>query len=348
MISFEKATLERLVVHAVGNRANDEKLHLSAAPYVLNSDISPVLLKYFTHSFKQTPYFVFSDEQGLYNNVVYQQVSAIFEDATNNLYSASCEIAKHLFEVTTHPNIKSGHLYVCYMKDCFVDGTQTDCVGIFKSETKQTYMKVFAQQENFVINTDEGIDINKLDKGAIIFNKDKEEGYVVAVVDNVSKGTEAVYWTDDFLSLMQRQDAYFKTDNLLNIYKTFVKDQVPQQYDVSLIDQADLLNRADDYFHNNKNFNSQKFNEQVFANDDLAQNFEAYKRTYQTENSMQIDDDFMMSEEALKKASRYLRSVIKLDKNFTIYVHGQRNMVEVGEDENNGLKYYKFFFKKEL
>ena len=347
MVSFEKATLEKLVLHHVGNKANDEKLHLGTAPYVLNNDISPILLKYFTNSFKPSQYFVFSDEEGFNNNFVYSQVENIFSDVTNNLYDASCEIAKHLFNVTTHPNIKAGHLYVTYFQGCYIDGQQTDAVGIFKSENLDTYLKIYPKNEDFEIQTDEGININKLDKGCIVFNKDKEDGYVVSVVDNISKGTQAVYWTDDFLGLMQRQDAYFKTDNVLNIYKSFVKDELPKKYDISMMQQADFLNRADEYFRTNKNFNTENFNEKVLGDDSLCESFHDYKQTYETENGFHIDDDFIMSEEALKKASRYLRSIIKLDKNFTIYVHGQRDMVELGEDKNNGLRYYKFFFKKE-
>lgn len=45
--------------------------------------------------------------------------------------------------------------------------------------------------------------------------------------------------------------------------------------------------------------------------------------------------------------TRYLRSVIKLDKNFTLYIHGRRDRVEVGEDEERGLRYYKLYFEKE-
>jgi hypothetical protein len=53
--------------------------------------------------------------------------------------------------------------------------------------------------EGFEIESEKGVNINKLDKGCLIFNTEKEKGYIVAVVDNTNKGADAQYWVDDFL-----------------------------------------------------------------------------------------------------------------------------------------------------
>ena len=42
-----------------------------------------------------------------------------------------------------------------------------------------------------------------------------------------------------------------------------------------------------------------------------------------------------------------MKSVIKLDKNFHIYVHGESNMSEKGYDQARQLNYYKLFFREE-
>ncbi|MBP3253158.1 MAG: nucleoid-associated protein [Bacteroidales bacterium] len=347
MMTCDDAALERLVLHRVGNKANNEPLHLSKAPYVLNSDISAVLLKYFTTPFKGSQYYVFSDERGLNNNKIYAAADKIFENPQQNLYEQSCEIARNLYDASLHPNIKAGELYVTYLQGCYFDGEILDAVGIFKSETRQTYLKIYPQGDDFSIESDDGIDINKLDKGCLIFNKDRDDGYVVATVDTVSRGGEAVYWTDDFLNLMQRQDSYFNTDNMLNICKNFVTDYLPQEYEMTRVDQADLLNRNQEFFKENKNFDTDTYTQKVFGDDEFSGQFRKFKQLYEEENQMQLQDNFIMNEQALKRASRYLRSVIKLDKNFTIYIHGKRERVETGEDEQKGLRYYTFYFDKE-
>lgn len=347
MMTCQDATLDRLVLHRIGNKANNESLHLSKAPYILNNDISGVLLKYFTTPFKSSQYYVFSMEGNAIKNTVYNQVSLIFDDPKENLYSASCEIARHLFDVSLHPNIKAGELYVTHLENCYLDGEILDAVGIFKSETRQTYLKIYPQGEDFSIESDDGIDINKLDKGCIIFNKEKDDGYVVATVDTISRGNEAVYWVDEFLNLVQRQDSYFKTDNMLNVCKDFVTEYLPQEYEMTRLDQVDFLNRNQDFFKDNKSFNTDTYSEQVFGDDTYKDDFIRFKQQYERENGIELQDDFTLNDEALKRASRYLRSVIKLDKNFTIYIHGKRDRVEVGEDTERQMKYYKFYFDKE-
>ena len=49
----------------------------------------------------------------------------------------------------------------------------------------------------------------------------------------------------------------------------------------------------------------------------------------------------------MKKQARVFKSVLKLDKNFHIYIHGDRNRIERGVDEQ-GRKYYKIYYDQEL
>ena len=58
-----------------------------------------------------------------------------------------------------------------------------------------------------------------------------------------------------------------------------------------------------------------------------------YKSPYAKEHDVDFADDFAISESAVKKQARTLKSVIKLDKNFHIYIHGDRNLIEQGEDK---------------
>ena len=49
----------------------------------------------------------------------------------------------------------------------------------------------------------------------------------------------------------------------------------------------------------------------------------------------------------MKKEFKVFKSVIKLDKNFHLYVHGRRDLIERGFDDDKGKKYYKVFFDNE-
>jgi len=333
-----------IVIHQVGNRILGEDLVLSRSCLRVSYDISSLLSNFFTSSFKSNEYFNLTHETDLKFNEVNGFISEIFANP-DVLLEQSVNLAKHLYEKSTHPKIKGGEFYTVYFKDCILNGETVDAVGLFKSENKDTFLKVFQTGDGFGIESDQGININKLDKGCLIFNTDKDNGYVVAVVDNTNKGTEAQYWIDDFLHVRQRKDEYYNTQQLLTMTKSFVTKELPQHYEVSKADQVDLLNKSVKFFKDKDDFDMEEFTQEVIIDPELINSFNQYRSAYQKEREIDIADNFSISESAVKKQARVFKSVIKLDKNFHIYIHGDRNLIEQGTDEKG--KYYKVYYQKE-
>ena len=84
-------------------------------------------------------------------------------------------------------------------------------------------------------------DINKLDKGCLIFNVDKKVGFSVLTIDNSNRGAEAQYWISDFLHVCKRKDSYNQTQNMLSLCKSFVS-QLPSEN--GKIEKATYMNRS--------------------------------------------------------------------------------------------------------
>jgi hypothetical protein len=78
----------------------------------------------------------------------------------------------------------------------------------------------------------------------------------------------------------------------------------------------------------------------------LITSFKDYKDQFQQEYELEIKDGFDISDQAVKKQARIFKSVLKLDKNFHIYIHGNRNMIEKGT-EPDGRKFYKIYYSEE-
>ena len=190
--------IESIAVHRIGNKSIDEPLFLSQGLLKVNDEIRSVLYSYFISPFKSNEYYSLYHETDLALNEVYAFVSEIFK-TPDSLYGQSIKLAKHLYEQNNHPNIKGGEFYVVYFKELEVNGIIVDAVGLFKSENKNTFLKVYTTASDIGIESEQGININKLDKGCLIFNIDNENGYLVSIVDNINKGTEAHFWVDDFL-----------------------------------------------------------------------------------------------------------------------------------------------------
>ncbi len=346
MINHLDSTLQSIALHKVGNKAESEGVRLSQSLLEVDEDIRQLLLSYFLSPFKNSLYYQLYHDTDLKLNEVYSYVSEIFNNP-DTLYEQSVNIAKHLYEQSTHPKVKSGELYVVYLNDCVIDGETVDAVGIFKSENKDMFLKVYPSNNGYSIESQEGINISKLDKGCLIFNTEKENGYIVSVIDNTSKGSEALYWIDDFLHVRQRNDSYAKTENAIALCKSFINDKLPEEFAINRAEQADMLSQSAKFFKENDSFDINEFANEVIQQPDLIDSFKSYRNDFAHERDIELPDTFDISNDAVKRKARVLKSVIKLDKNFHIYVHGNRELIERGVDPETGMQYYRLLFKSE-
>ena len=329
-----------LVIHRVGNQAENEGIHLSKTLTFYPPELSDTLYNYFTKSFKTDEYFQF----GIAENQIFNSVQNIFQNPSE-LVQHSEKIAQKFYQVASNPKLKGGELFVVYFPDSVIEGENAAAIGIFKSDKKEIFLKAVPNENNYNLNLEEGIQLSKIDKGCLIFNREKEDGFVICNVDN-SKGDEFGIWADDFLGIRQRKNEYFDTENTLNLCKSYVLDKLPEEFEVSKVDQVDLLNKSMNFFKESETFELNDFAEKVLIQDELKQSFDGYKKRFEEVYEIDLNDHFEISKNAVKKQARFFKSIIKLDKNFHIYVHGNRNMIEQGTDEE-GKKYYKLYYDSE-
>lgn len=343
--NFIDAYIEEMYLHLVGNKIADENYILSKEKIKIERDLKSLLTHFFLSSFKSDEAYCFFHDVDLNLNESYTYITKIFEDS-NNLYEQSKNLAKHLYNQSTHPKIKGGEFYVVYFKNCILGDELLDVIGLFKSENKDTYLEVNKKGSEFEIESKQGISIKKLDKGCLIFNSNKEDGYFVSVVDNTNKGTDAQYWKDNFLAVKPLKNEYHQTSEFLSIAKHFVTEQISQEFELNKAERIDLLNKSVDYFKEHDTFDKEEFAAKVFVEDDLKSSFEKFDKTYRAKNEVDLPDNFIISPQAVKKQSRIFKNILKLDKNFHIYIHGNSELIERGIDEN-GRKYYKIFYVEE-
>ncbi|WP_026462638.1 nucleoid-associated protein [Adhaeribacter aquaticus] len=346
MLITSEVKLEHLILHKVGNKSREEGIRFSKDELKLDGFVKDLLLKYFLSPFKSDEYFNLHHESDINLNEVFSFVSRIF-DNPEDIYEQSVNLARHLYEQSSHPKVKEGEFYITYLKDCVLDGEAMDAIGLFKSESRETYLKVYPNGDTFDIDSEDGVNINKLDKGCLIFNTDRDQGYLVATIDNLNKGNEAQYWKDEFLRVKSRQDNYFHTQHLMSMCKSFVEERLPEEYEMNRMDQVDLLKKSVDFMKEKEVFDLHQFQNEVIAQPELIESFQNYKSHYENENNIEILPEFDIHDSAFKKQSRIMKSIIKLDKNFHIYVHGRSDQIVKGYDEERNLHYYQLFFREE-
>lgn len=340
MIISSNAFLKNLAVH----RISDLGLTLSNQPIQLDDEFTKeVLLKYFLKPFKDDPKYQFHHHTSVDLNEVFGCVENILEDPSS-LFEHSASLAKLLFENSSHPNIKSGDFFTAYIEDVVLDDEIVEVVGLFKAENMDTFLKVVPNQSVFDINTDKGININKLDKGALIFNTGKESGYIVLVVDNTNANNEAQYWKDEFLNVKPSENEFYKTQELINMCQDFVLESVPEE---DKAERIALVNESMDYLKKNDTFDKYEFEQTVLKEPALIDAFNNYQEETHPEVDLNNEETFNISQSAIKQTKRHIRSVIKLDKNFHVYVHGNKENIEKGFDDSANKNYYKLYFEEE-
>ena len=344
MFTSSLTKIKELCLHHIGNKSADEGIVLSKNALPIDELSYSSLMKYCFSSFKSEEFYCFYNEVGYEYNEVMGCVKEIF-NTPSLLFDNSKVLARLLYSKSEHPNIKSGDFLLIYFCDCEINGYITDAIGIYKSENLSQYISLNCTTESVNITTQSGLDIKHVDKAALVFNVDADSGYSIAIIDNTNGKVDTKYWVDDFLGVKPRQDKYFQTQNFMSVCKSFVTKQLPSEFEVSKADQAEILNRSVQYLRENDEFSMQDFTETVLEHPEVIESFQAYKERYQTERDIEIEDSFAISNDAVKKQARSFKSVIKLDKNFHIYVHGNRNLIEQGEDEKG--RYYKVYYNEE-
>lgn len=344
MVDASLTLINAVSVHAVGNKLLGEELVLSDDVLELTGDkIRSHLLTYFFSSFNSPEYHSFEiDREDGGSNVVFPFIKEIFGDPSL-LHDRSIDLAKHLYEVSQHHHIKSGELFVGHFSGVVIERKSFDVIGLFKCETKESYLKLKKESGGFKLKDDEGINIRKLDKGCLILNDNEAEGYKVLIVDNTNR-SEAHFWKNDFLGVTAG-DAFNHTHNFMNLTRQFVGDQLDEEFSVSKADKIDLLNKSMDFFKSRDQFNQHEFEAEVLEDPTVIESFRKYEKNFMSDQD--IVDNFEISAQAVKRQARVFKSVLKLDKNFHIYIHGNRDLIEKGYDEVRNRHYYKIYFDEE-
>ena len=166
--------IKAAVVQRVGNKSKEDGVAFSEDLCRLEG-VEEHLLRVIKASFKFDDWKQFYYIDNLELNPVYRFVSKIFDDKAAMVKQAN-NLARHLYEQSIHPNIKIGEFYVVLLDGCEVDGVETNAIGLFKSEVRETVLTVKMENNRLVLSPEMGMSLKKLEKGCIVFNVDKEQG----------------------------------------------------------------------------------------------------------------------------------------------------------------------------
>lgn len=350
MINLYAAQIESLSLHRVGNKHRGESAFLSKRPCKLTDETSGILKEYFFKPFreKEENYYCFAHEESLELHPLNEWAGEIFAQPEST-HDRSVDIARYLYEQSMHPHIKSGEVYVAYFSDVMLDNEKTEAIGIFKSELKDDFLQFTEGESELELSIRQGVNVKKLDKGCLIFNRLAERGYKVLSVD--SNRYDAKYWLEQFLGLAPLTDENFYTRNYLKFCQNFAKEVVLPAEDKQ--QEVLFMNRAVNHFAKNDEFEESRFLNEVIDNPDLVPEFKHYKVEKGPKYHIEDVSQFDIANTAVSDARKKIKSVIHLDTHVQIRLNfvnpeSAEKFVEKGWDEERQMYYYLVYFNQEV
>ncbi|MDZ7847972.1 MAG: nucleoid-associated protein [Owenweeksia sp.] len=193
MFITDRSRLSAVVIHYIGNALKDEELVLSKEESGLDTPTRKIIWEYVVSAFRTPDFYQFSHAVDVEMNNVFTTSRSLFAEP-GAIVKYSADLARLLSEVSQHPNVRSGELMVLYFEQLTFGDFSAPAIGLFKSERKQPFLFTESHDEVIDLYSYQGISPAKVDKAALIFNTDEEEGYQVLSVDNINKGEDAKFW----------------------------------------------------------------------------------------------------------------------------------------------------------
>lgn len=349
MLDFSQTNIVRLAITWAGNKELNEGVVIPKSTLVtVNDYVHQILTTTFFKPFeKNEEFFYFAHDEDVSHNAAYQSCVRIFENP-DTLSEEAAALTQRLYEMSTESKMKGGEFFIALFDGVVLEGETMPVIGLFKIVHKDPYLKVEKTTETFALQVGEGIGTGKLAMAALIFGIDEAEGYRIMATDNIVKKDTPSVWLTKFLVTKPIEDNYFNTRHYMNLASEFITEKAPAKFGLDKTDTVDLLNRSALYFKENENFEIEDFTKTLFPDDAEQQDvFKEYKEEYAQMAEIPLSDQFDISKQAMRKSSKFFKKVIKLDDNFHIYVHGRRELIQRGFDEEKGQTFYKIYFDQE-
>lgn len=340
MIQIEESVIRNLILHKVTSEESKSIINTNLFD-TSNEDEEVFLKKVFLKPFiSHSQTFEFGHEISLDYNVLFNLSKSVYDG--NDFVEQSGNIAQHLISSSKHHNIKDGDLFIVKFDEIKINNIYYEGLGIYKFEDKDNFIETTISNKKINFSFRKGIGNKKPDKACLILYT--KEPYTILIIDNNTNETD--YWQNDFINHKPKNDNVNSTNNFLTLTKNFISQQIATEFEVSKADQIDLLNRSVDYFKTHEKFDKLEFENSVFQDSEIIESFRSFDNNYRQENEIELTDSFEISPQAVKKQARIFKSVLKLDKNFHIYIHGNKDLIEQGVDKD-GRKYYKIYYEEE-
>ena len=346
-LNFRNAKLSAMSLAKVGNPVRNEPLQTSQSLCRFKDEEAELLTHCFLKSFRALELHQLHHHTAVESNELFSYAAAIFDD-NDTLLSQGAKIAKHLHAKSNHPNIKSGDLCVALIDHVGVSGEAVQAISIVKSESKVPFLQISERDGDLVLTTEHGIYPDKIDKGCLIINHGRADGFSIYLFDKSGGNTQ--FWVRDFIGAKPVTNDDFLTRRYSELCVAFAERGMPEN--TRQEERMEVASRAMNYLKETEEFDLGDFQTAALEKPERIAQFEAFKVDYEEENGQPLQEKFSVSKKEAEKAGNRLKSRMKLDVGVELkfssgFVHKAASFMERGHDEERRMEFVKIFYYKE-
>ncbi|MCP5539835.1 MAG: nucleoid-associated protein [Akkermansiaceae bacterium] len=347
-VVFREAKLAALALAKVGNPARSEPLRTSKTLCRFADEEADLLTHCFLKSFRSLELHQLHHHSDLAQNELHRYATAIFQD-NDSLIEQSAAIARHLHAKSNHPNIKSGDLCVALIDGLIVAGKTVQGLSIVKSESRVPFLQISERDGDLRLTTEQGIYPDKIDKGCLIVDHDRADGYVVYLFDK--SGGSTWFWNREFVGAVPVKNDDYLTRHFSKLCVEFAEKGLPEETPQE--ERMEVARRAISYLDEADDFDLGDFQEKALAEPERIEQFKAFKADYEEEQGEELEERFTVSKPEAQKARKRLKSRLKLDVGVDIrfssgFIAQSEHFLERGHDDERDMDYVKLWFHREV
>lgn len=283
--------------------------------------------------------FVFSHAVDLSYNIIYQTAVKVLDG--EDFVKCSQDVFRYLQAVSTLPTIKDGDVFMAKVSDIMLGDSYFEGLGIFKIERKSEFIETYLDKEgNMQFAIKNGFPSNKIDKAClIVFSEKMPRCYLI----DTSKDTK--FWRQDFLGLVPKPNAYSQSKAAMQVFQSFVKEELAEKINMTKEEQVSLLNRWAEQVKKADVLEVKRAAADVLGDKDMMDMFSEYCRAYEEREDVKLTGTIDVDKKAVTLPKKV--RTIRLDDIAEINLLKTGGFIERGYDKSRGMNYYKLYFSKE-
>ncbi len=333
MLHLEHATIEEILFNTIdASGGHSHRIELDANQSEQQIDL---LLNRISKSFANQQLMQFSTQED--DNA---QLGALLHQAiqSSSLVTLQAEHALELQDQQLKPGQDKGLLFIL-LKNIAWEDEMMHGLALFALQDKDLVLRVDAPEP---MRFFQGLVLDKAPLSMLLLQA--EGSFENKILINASKNDTASLVAH--FQLESVPNSFYKTSEMIQLTNAFVKHKFEDE-ELDKLQETEVMYRSKTYFDNVEQFDQNNYSNEVFQNEQLSSEFEDFVEAQTQSLPAKINlHSFSISDQAVNKQKRIFKSVIKLDKNFHIYVHGDRNKITKGTD-SDGRKFYQIYYDEE-